>query len=54
MIMQTTLTIGMIRFLNGKNGKDLITSAYEFRIEYGLTREEACYLIEKWMDIPTI
>lgn len=52
--MQTVLTIGMIRFLDKLNGKELIFAAHSFRTAFGLTREEACYLIEKWMDIPII
>ncbi len=52
--MQTILTIGMIRFLDQRNGKDLVTTAHEFRTTFSLGYEEAGYLIEKWMDIPII
>jgi len=52
--MQTKLTVGMIKFLDSRNGQDLIKSAHDFRIAYGLSYEETSYLIQKWMDIPTI
>jgi len=52
--MQTKLTVGMIRFLDKRQGDDLIATAHAFRAAYGLDYEEAGNLIEKWMDIPLI
>ena len=52
--MQTKLTVGMIRFLNQRDGKDLIQTAHDFRLAYALTHQEACYLIELWKDIPIV
>ena len=54
MKMQTKLTVGMIRFLDQHNGNDLVVTANEFRLTFGLTYEDAGNLIEKWMDIPLI
>ena len=52
--MQTKLTVGMIRFLDQHNGNDLVVTANEFRLTFGLTYKDAGNLIEKWMDIPLI
>ncbi len=52
--MQTKLTVGMIRYLDQGNGKDLINTIFYFRIAFGLTDHEASYLYNKWQRIPVI
>ena len=45
---EVELTDEMEKFLDNCIGKDLIKSAYEFRIKFGLTYDQTSELIEQW------
>ena len=51
---EPTITVGMIKFLDSREEKDLVLLAYELRNAWGLTEEQAAEMVKQWKNIQII